>query len=480
MTDDLEAEVARLLEEAGPAHSEELQELLGRAARMRQLSDSLDGELQERADAQYQGVAGEIVELLLNWRALGGLVHLATTTVADDTTEIEPTEVEVEGTDEVETERSDAEPARIPKVPAPSQETEKVRAPVRQAVVTRMPRTIDAEWWRRVERYLEDYGRSADHNTEIRRISDLVAARTTWPRFPSEVQVDLVEWCAARLRQLQSTMADVRIDGALRKLTRYCHEKEPGWCNGLAYDASPRNTWLADAEAIEGRLREAVRETAPEPVHASTPEEHLSGLDEMLAELDKAPEVAKGAVLAHLLRNLARSLEDSLNPRDPRLVARMEPHLDALAGTKFKLLRRAIREANAEEPETTDGGSALPADWPYWGITRGRRAVIVGGDPRERNRQQLQDYFELASLEWVPTEKRRNSLQSLRDRVRNGGVDLVILLRSFIGHDADDIVIAACKETGTDWALVDSGYGRTQVRLAIERYRQPTQAAATR
>ena len=116
---------------------------------------------------------------------------------------------------------------------------------------------------------------------------------------------------------------------------------------------------------------------------------------------------------------------------------------------------------------------ALPEDWAWWGRTEGRRAVILGGSPRETNRARLEQEFRFAELVWDPAEHKRNVLQRLRDRIRSGGVDLVIVLRRFVGHDTDDVVVRACKDSGTDWVHVEHGYGVNQVQAAVERFLEP-------
>ncbi|HNH49638.1 MAG TPA: hypothetical protein PKY30_21520, partial [Myxococcota bacterium] len=67
-----------------------------------------------------------------------------------------------------------------------------------------------------------------------------------------------------------------------------------------------------------------------------------------------------------------------------------------------------------------------------------------------------------------------NSLQTVRDRVRAGKVDLVIMLGAFVGHDADDVILPACRDRGVDWVHVDKGYGIVRIRHAIERFLDPS------
>ena len=138
--------------------------------------------------------------------------------------------------------------------------------------------------------------------------------------------------------------------------------------------------------------------------------------------------------------------------------------------TAVAALEEARRRADGTGNENYD---ALPEDWDWWGRTEGRRAVMLGGSPRETNRARLEQEFRFAELVWDPAEHKRNVLQRLRDRIRSGGVDLVIVLRRFVGHDTDDVVVRACKDSGTDWVHVEHGYGVNQVQAAVERFLEP-------
>lgn len=449
MHDDLEAEVTRLLEENASEMGAELNVHLCDAVRARRLMDLVDGELHEKAAAAYSHATEQCLELLLAWTELGGIVSFG------DEVQALASEPEPEVLDPIEPEPASPEPA-----PPPPKPPQKPRL-----------QTVDPDWWQRVGRYLSLYGMQEDAEEDVEAVALVLGSKDAWPRFPRQIQVQLIEWCAARARHAQTRGDGRRADWCVRALGRYRHDHDPGWCHGLAQHARPKgSSWKDDALRIEAALQTATAESVPAARKVSA-EEHLVVVSGLIQELALAPtdETAE-AVRSQLRRCLRDALVDGLSPRDPRLVTLLREHVDDLDGTEFKVLRRAIRAlADAEEPET-DEVEALGVSWPFWHLTRGRRAVILGGDARERNRARLQEDFEFAELDWVSTEARRNSLQSLRDRVRSGGVDLVIVLTRFVGHDADDVVLKACKEVGCDWVHVDSGYGRNQIRLAIERF----------
>ena len=81
--------------------------------------------------------------------------------------------------------------------------------------------------------------------------------------------------------------------------------------------------------------------------------------------------------------------------------------------------------------------------------------------------------FDLESLEWVSIGNTRR-LQNIANRVASNTYGLVIVLRSFINHKVDRVVIDACKTHGVPWVIVDQGYGIIQIQRAMERFLTPT------
>jgi hypothetical protein len=145
------------------------------------------------------------------------------------------------------------------------------------------------------------------------------------------------------------------------------------------------------------------------------------------------------------------------------------PWLAALeARARFKALRKAARAALADDEAADAAEPDLPPDWPLFPVTQGRRAIILGGEPREEARQRLQNTFRFEDLDWVSPSARTDS--QMEERIRSGRMGFVIVLNRFNAHKTVDKVVRACKESGTPWAAVERGYGVNAVRLAIERY----------
>lgn len=194
-----------------------------------------------------------------------------------------------------------------------------------------------------------------------------------------------------------------------------------------------------------------------------------------MTDLDAAPAEVRSAICAQIRAEVSALLSDGMSARNNRLVRIVVPVADELTGQDMRALRRAARAlvAAAEAPDDEAETSPIPDDWGWWPATRGRRGVMVGGDPREPNRIRLERAFGFAELAWEQAEHSRNSLQKVRERVRAGGVDLVLILTRFVGHDADQVIMPACREAGVPLVPVKTGYGVAGIRMAIERYLQP-------
>jgi hypothetical protein len=131
------------------------------------------------------------------------------------------------------------------------------------------------------------------------------------------------------------------------------------------------------------------------------------------------------------------------------------------SATTSKKKPRRSEQHEAESPE-------VDPSWRLLSVVRGRKAIAVGGDPREPSRQRLEHAFQLASLEWPAIDGPRK-VESVVGRIRKGTYGLIIVLQPFVAHAASEPIIDAAKSGGTPWALAD-GYGIAAVRLALERF----------
>lgn len=351
-----------------------------------------------------------------------------------------------------------------------------------RAVVPPRPPPVDLDRLREVLKSFDppptNITEESQVRDELRRLADNTtpAAIAVWTEFPKEVQRALIGMAVARARYVQDEVSpalhpitiDQELDRFFSGMTAFSKREQPGFVFGLRRHHHPvAERWVEDAQRwwaeLAGRL--------PEPI-TPNPERALNALVETIDEGGGEEEIVQRAL---------EVLDAGVSPDDPRFVRLMIPHQDKLRKhTRFKRLRKALRDMVTEDEalaaESAAEEAEIPADWPCWDAVRGRHAVIVGGDLREEARQRIQDTFGFEGLEWITTDHARN-VADLVGSIRSGGVNFVILLRRFIGHEVDRRVLPAARAADVPWVSVERGYGVQQIRQAIERFLTPPPAA---
>ena len=80
----------------------------------------------------------------------------------------------------------------------------------------------------------------------------------------------------------------------------------------------------------------------------------------------------------------------------------------------------------------------------------------------------MQSVFEFDELEWEPYEGSRPVLlASLEQRVKNRGMDLLLILKEFVSHAVPERLRPLCQEHGIPCLMVEHGYGANQVADAL-------------
>lgn len=458
-------------------------------------------ELRKVLEGRRGVLSGELLSILSEWRRLGGLVELRESYRP-------PRRIEEEPRREAPIEppprrpafppvfRDEAPPAPVPvhreEVEAASEDSvSRLNEHFKAGPAFRETPSVD--WRGELQGILSGLALGAEDEAELDRVHRAIRDCDRWRVLPKDLQRNLVGLMASRLRRLQDerqltspqredavarSNSQFRIEDSFSRLSAYSKREQPGYVIGLSRHHRPmRDTWEEDAEAYWERLSTWAPE--PEPAPSPNHERLLTELEGVTKELSGGlPPEVREAVVSQLRRTLRKVLEGGVSPRDPRLIRLILPFQEDLDGQDLRSLRRILRDAHIdslseEEEEKMETRTLLPDEWRWWGRTRGRRALIVGGEPREVSRVRLKEAFNLSELDWESADFRRNSLMGVRDRVRMGKVDLIIILGAFVGHDADDIIIPACRERGVDWVHVDKGYGVVRLRRAIERFLDP-------
>lgn len=157
-----------------------------------------------------------------------------------------------------------------------------------------------------------------------------------------------------------------------------------------------------------------------------------------------------------------------LGASDPELIELVMPYRDLLTGSEFRALRKHLDRTRQEESK--DDGALQEQYEDLLALTRGRRALMIGGSAREEMRRTLQKVFQFDELDWENYEGSRPAfLDSLEQRVRNRTIDLVLLLKSFIGHHVPERLRPLCQQHEIPCLMIEHGYGPAQIAEALRK-----------
>ena len=167
--------------------------------------------------------------------------------------------------------------------------------------------------------------------------------------------------------------------------------------------------------------------------------------------------------------NVLKQAVNGLGASDSELLELVMPYRELISGGNgLRALRRNLDRIRETETQRDDANQAQFED--LLGFTQGRRALMIGGAVREDVRKTLQHIFAFDRLDWEPYEDAKPAvLDSLEQRVRNHGVDLVLILRSFIGHHVPERLRPLCQQNNIPCLLVEHGYGPAQIGETIRR-----------
>jgi hypothetical protein len=155
---------------------------------------------------------------------------------------------------------------------------------------------------------------------------------------------------------------------------------------------------------------------------------------------------------------------------DPQVLELVRPFRDLLAGGEFRALRRNLERIDQDEAKDQEAENLREQYRDLLSVTRGRIALMIGGSAREENRRSLQHTFEFEELDWEVSEGTRPALlRSLEDRIKNHGVDIVLILKDFVGHVVPERLRPLCEANGIPCLMVEKGYGAAQVGDALRR-----------
>lgn len=435
--------------------------------------------LRQRLAARRDGLHGNWFALLLAWRAAGGVVswHLPAQPLSQrhEATPVEASEPSAMATD-FPPAAADPVP-RAPSVPVNDQQLHRLQAALRgeDAAPRAQPQAFDSQRWMELSSALGEQPAVMDTEVVVRgeykRMERFARPeRLTWvAELPRDVQCLLIGHLVARARCLQEAPAlhvvnALDLDKPLEQLfsawTSHQRIVQPGFVHGLGRHHAPeRGSWQADARALWLELAERTTLLHDEPT--LNPERELRSLEQLLEAHTDAQQV---------VAQLDVAIASGVAQDDPRMIRLLRSYPDIVKFARFKPLRRAIRAMEVdEEAEADDTVPGPPPEWPHWPVVRERRVIILGGSPREQARTRIERAFAMGELTWVQVDQHKQ-LDSLAQRIRSGGLDLLILLQSFASHKASDKLVEACRDGGVPFVPIEHGYGVARIQRAIEEH----------
>ncbi|HEY2154599.1 MAG TPA: hypothetical protein VGH33_03150 [Isosphaeraceae bacterium] len=294
-----------------------------------------------------------------------------------------------------------------------------------------------------------------------------------------EQKAQLMIWIG-KLRRLQSTNASrpqdeiQQLESIFRRLVSLSKQYMPGYIDAFqeGYTAD-WDLYIADAqeqfrisseqgrrdrETRQQREDQAAREAARKKVSRESALVAIEDLRAVIAT-HKIPDDGLdefNAVLARVV-NLGGSSE-------PELLELVRPFRELITGSDLRTLRKHLDRIQDEEDKLGESAAVRERYRELIALTRGRRALMIGGAVREDARRSLQQTFEFDELEWEPYEGNRPAaLNSLEQRVKNRGIDLVLILKNFVGHSVSERLRPLCEENDIPCLMVEHGYGAQQV-----------------
>lgn len=165
-------------------------------------------------------------------------------------------------------------------------------------------------------------------------------------------------------------------------------------------------------------------------------------------------------------RTVLRAVIGGFGASDPEVLDLILPLRDLVQGNDLRVVRRNLDRVVEEETRGEQGLAATYFD--VFQATKGLRALMIGGSVREENRRKLEKLFGFAELEWAAYESGRPAaLDSIERRVRNRGMDLVLILK-YVGHHVTERLRPVC-EQGNVPCFMTHSYGATQIAETIRK-----------
>lgn len=299
---------------------------------------------------------------------------------------------------------------------------------------------------------------------------------------PKEQYAQLKIWIG-RYRKLQTFPLNEDEQAMSRrifgKLVGLSKEYEPGYIE--AFQINFTCDWDKFIEEAQEQMKQATelarRKRDMERQHVEYQSREQERVRQARESAHEALEEMKALLVRYNLpdegvedfRDVLSRVVAGLGASDPQVLELIMPFRDLIDGwSEFRALRRNLDRAREDESGTDEALQVQFED--LVSVTRGMRVLLIGGVAREDVRRSLERVFDFDKLEWETYEDTKPAvLESLEQRVRNHGVDLVLILKSFIRHHVPEMMRPLCEQFSIPCLMVEHGYGPAQIAETLRR-----------
>ena len=298
-----------------------------------------------------------------------------------------------------------------------------------------------------------------------------------------EQKAQLMIWIG-RLRRLQGMNfteggeETVALEGIFRRLVGLSKQYMPGYIDAF------QEGYVADWDQYIADAQEQFRLAAE--VSARDRELKSAREEQMIREMERkrqsqtlyrdALRDLRAVIAAHALPG--EGMDEFLGAilkainlgggSDNELLDLVKPYRELITGGDFRVLRKHLDRIRDEDSKVEEDSALRVKFAELIGLTKGKKALMIGGAAREDARRTNQQFFEFSELEWEPYESTRPALmKSLEQRVKNRGIDLVLILKEFVAHHVPERLRPLCEESGIPCLMVEHGYGANQIAEAL-------------
>ena len=247
------------------------------------------------------------------------------------------------------------------------------------------------------------------------------------------------------------------LDGVFGALTRMSKEQMPGFIPEFARGTTPpQGNWEYYIEDAREELARAAR-AASRRVRTKIQVDEAAYINEIrrIVADDSGDDLSFEADFCEAVHDALLAL----GADNPSLLEIISPFADVVdRDDRLTSLVRRLPVASTRE------GGRVPTEVLAW--TKGKRGLIVGGQPNADAKATLESAFQFESLEWIASDGAPNG--SLVNRCRQGTLDFIIVLIRFVSHSMSEGISVACRGVPTKLVKVHRGYGVSQVSAAFQ------------